>query len=169
MAVRGKLGLAGAAVAILLMGPAGDSAGAAERRGFITVKKNISLYFIDAGTYAGTLTLGEPKVAKNAKSKNGKKAGHRAKRNAAGKARALCKSHIPTAPVQVVHLSKPPFLIGADKPTAKGIQRYWVTGPEPPRGDRVRASQNAKSIKFSFAGFKWEAWCRRANIVKPFI
>jgi hypothetical protein len=158
------LAAAAMAFAMAIMAPSADAA--TPRRGLIVVEKRITLSFPNPGVYLGELEIARSKLARAPKNAAGKKAGRKAKGDAKHKGLVICDSSMRKTAVQVVHLSKPPFLIGAKKPTKR--LEYGVVGPEPPIGDRVRASQNAATKKFAMRGFKWEVWCRRANVVHPY-
>jgi hypothetical protein len=75
----------------------------------------------------------------------------------------------------VVHLSVPPFLIGAaklnpvvDAATFDVSYFYFLRGPEPPTGDPVRASQRPGSKTLKVSGFKWRFVCPYLQRVEPY-
>jgi len=164
--VRAVIALAGAAILFATAFAPASADAAAERRGLLKIQKVITLTFPSPGAYSGELSRGKRTLARNAKSRAGQTARGAAKRVAKRHAEGFCRSSMLKTPVQIVHLSKPPFPIGTSKPR-KNFS-YVVTGPEPPIGDPVQASQNATMQRFSARGFKWEVWCGRANAVEPY-
>ncbi len=161
--VRAGITLAGVAIVFAMLLATTSAEAATQRRGLLTIEKKITLTFPAPGAYLGELSFGKRKFAKNAENGAGHKAGKAAQRAAKRLAQGFCNSSMRKTPVQVVHLSDPPFLIGASKPTRL---TYKVIGPEPPIGDPVRASQSGAVRKFSVRGFKWEARCRPASVLK---
>jgi len=161
--VRVGIGLTGAVIILVTLLATAPSEAAAQQRGLLTIQKKITLTFPAPGVYQGEVRWGQRKVVKKAENRAGKKAAKAAMRAAKRHASSFCGSSMRKTPVQVVHLSDPPFPIGADVP--KDL-RYIVRGAEPPIGDPVRASQAATAQKFSVKGFKWTVRCREAHVLR---
>ena len=138
------------------------------RQGLVVVPKKITLHFPQPGMYAGRVSIrseSKVKVKRNATRKKSK-AGRRDRRAAIRSARMYCKMHLRDMPARVLHLSKPPFLIGTAKPRKTGF--YSVSGPAPPTGDPVRAHQWSLSKKIKTDLYSWRVRCMGAGITKPY-
>jgi hypothetical protein len=163
--------LAGAAsLAILLIGLV-VAPTAQGNYGRIVVRKSINLVFPAPGFYKGTVKAGKVKV-KSVATREGKRVWKAWQREAVDNARTTCNRYVRELPVEVIHLSKPPYTIGVDKKpdrAGKRAARYIVSGAKPPTGDPVLAQQHVARFKiYQARGVRWKVTCQGAKDIKPY-
>jgi hypothetical protein len=169
-AMRARLVATAAAVAVgLVAASVAPGEAFARQDGIIVVQQTLTLNFPAPGLYKGEVDLKKPKLKRNAK--RGRRHAPKADRSFAKfAARKFCRNNIWDTPVRVLHLSKPPFPIGADTPTV--LQSYSVAGAQPPTGELVKAFQLGAS-KRSWVGkspnrYRWRIRCKGAQVTKPY-
>lgn len=160
-------GVVGACLLALSFAPAGASA----KSGFIVVQKRITLNFPSAGVYEGKIELRAK--GKRLARQGGRKAGRKDRKSALNRARNICEDYADGSSVKVLHLSKPPFLIGADAPGVDA--QYSVNGPAPPTGDSVKAFQLGfrkvfvtNATRKASLRYRWVVRCNGAKVIKPY-
>lgn len=144
---------------------------ASARDGLIVVRERITLTFPVPGVYKGKVLLLEAKIKRAATRGKSKANTPKDKDRARATALNACRETISKRQVTVLHLSKPPFRIGVDMPRENGGY-YRVSGPQPPKGDPVKAFQSATSRRVRTANarlrYRWRVKCQGAQVTKPY-
>lgn len=139
------------------------------KTGVIKLTRETRLRFPNPGRYAGLIMGPYIDKIKAARNEVGKKAGGRNRKRAYKKALRWCERHTHNTPVKVLHLSKPPFLIGRDRVESESRFRrpFEVLGPEPPHMDKVKAVQKGDRRLWG-NNFIWRFICAETSVVEPY-